>query len=92
MERELHNEIHDNCPAVPLLGHHTLMRVNRDFTEGRTSIQSMENLMSAIETAGNYPRAHSIEKELANLAVWALDLQRPFIAEAERYNRERSLV
>jgi hypothetical protein len=41
----------------------------------------MDNLMLAIEKAGNHPRAHIVEKKLAELAVWAIDLQRPFIAE-----------
>lgn len=50
-----------------------------------TPIKSVESLMLSIEQAANHPKAHIIEKHLAELAVWALDLQRPFIAGVE-YN------
>ena len=89
IERSLHEEIHHNCPAVPLLGYHALLAVNSSFEEGNTALESMDNLMLAIEKAGNHPKAHLIEKKLAELAVWAIDLQRPFITEAtdrQRYN------
>lgn len=82
MDRGLHNEIHANCPAVPLLGCNTLFRVAKYFREGDTPIESLENLMRAMERSCKHPKAHQIERELSELAVHALDLQRPYISMA----------
>lgn len=82
IEREAHNELHRNCPAVPLLGYHALLRTRSLFEEGDDQLQSTEHLMTAIEQASKHPKAHIIEKHLAELAVWSLDLQRPYIADA----------
>lgn len=87
IERDAHVEIHQNCPPVPLLGYYALQRTLSMFEEGDTTIQSMDNLMKAIEHAANHPKAHIIEKHLAELAIWSIDLQRPFIAEATGYVR-----
>lgn len=82
MERDLHNDIHSTCPAIPLLGYHALARTRAAFEEGRTPLQSLDNLMVAIEQSAQHPKAHALEKSLAELAVMAIDLQRPFIKEA----------
>src|SRR4051812_45788791 len=82
IERSVHNEIHATCPPIPLLGYHALRMVNSRFEEGRTTIESMDNLMFAIETSARHPRAHPLELDLADLAIHAIDLQRPLLAEA----------
>lgn len=85
--RAEHNEIHKNVPAVPLLGYHALQRTLAVYEPGGTNIESIDNLMKAIEHAADHPKAHIIEKHLAELAIWSIDLQRPFIAEATRHVR-----
>lgn len=87
MERSLHNEIHDNVPAIPMLGYHALARTLSRFEPTHDTLQTMENLMSAIEQSVDHPKAHIIEKHLADLAIWAIDLQRPFIGEAVQRRR-----
>lgn len=84
LHRSEHNEIHKHCPAVPLLGYHALQRTFAMYEPSHTPVESMDNLMKAIEHAANHPKAHIIEKHLAELAIWAVDLQKPFIAEATR--------
>ena len=79
IDRELHDEIHRNCPPVPLLGFYALKRTLREFQPHPDTLISMDNLMFAIEIAGGNPKAHNIEKELASLAVQAIDLQRAFL-------------
>lgn len=80
--REVHNEIHANCPPVPLLGYHALARTLSSYVPlwGDT-LGSMDNLMFAMEEAQSHPRAHAIERDLAELAIQAVDLQRPYIRE-----------
>jgi hypothetical protein len=80
-----HQLIHKECPPIPLLGFYALKRTLNEFYPVRNdTMATMDNLMSAIEVAGNNPRAHRIEKELAQLVVWSIDLQRPFIADVVR--------
>lgn len=86
MDRQVHNELHDHCPAVPLLGHHALLRTLNFFESSPDQLESMDNLMKSIEQASNHPKAHIIEKHLAELAVWSIDLQTPFVADARRSN------
>lgn len=84
LDRSEHNEIHRHTVAVPLLGYRALVRTRREYEAGNTPLESIENLMAAIEVAQKHPRAHPIERELAGLAIWSLDLVRPFVAE-KRY-------
>lgn len=79
IDRSLHDEIHRNCPPVPLLGFHALQRTLREFQPHPDTLISMDNLMFAIEISGKHPKAHDIERELAALAVQAIDLQREFL-------------
>lgn len=90
MPRTLHNEIHAECPPVPLLAIHSLERTAHFFKPGRDTLQSMDNLMDAIERSVEHPRTHEIERELAMLAIEAIDLQRPFIREL--HSRHNAVV
>lgn len=80
--REIHNEIHANTPAVPLLGHHALLHTAKFYRPiPYDTLGSMDNLMFAMEEAARHERAHPIERDLAELAIQAVDLQRPYIRE-----------
>lgn len=80
LDRDTHEAKHRTVPPVPLLGHYALNKTLRLYEPGSTPIRSIDNLLSAIEVAANAPRAHEIEKYLAELAIWAIELQKPFIA------------
>lgn len=82
--RAEHNEIHKHYPAVPLLGYYALQRTLAMYEPGDTPVESIDNLMKSMEHAANHPKAHIIEKHLAELAIWAIDLQKPLIAEATK--------
>lgn len=75
-----HIELHKTISTVPLLDHHTAMRVHREFNpvEG-DYIASMWSLMRTIEQAIKHPRAGEVEKGLGNLAVYAIQQQIPFV-------------
>lgn len=74
---DLHNYIHRNSTAIPLLGHHALDYVSNSFkpVDGDT-LASLDSLMETIESSGTHWRAHPIEQELGELAVRALEIQR----------------
>ena len=79
MEREVHEELHKNTPGVPLLGYRALQLVNREFIPSDTVLRSIDNLMKAFEIASRHPRAHPIDRDLAMLAVEAVELQRSYV-------------
>lgn len=79
IDRELHNEIHRECPPVPLLGYHALRSTLELWTPRRDTLQSIDNLLFAISETNRHPRAHPIERELGMLAMEAIELQKPFI-------------
>jgi len=80
LDRDDHEEKHRTVPPVPLLGHYAIRRTLNVYEPGRNPVESLDNLLSAIEQSANHPKAHIIEKHLAELAIWALDLQHPFVA------------
>lgn len=81
IDRDVHNELHRNCPPVPLLGYHALRRTMKLWEPGETPLRSLANLTEAIDASTRTPRAHRLERELAYLTIQALDLQAPYISE-----------
>ena len=81
IDRQVHNDLHRYCPPVPTLGIYALQRVVRDFRPSTDVFQSIENLMTSIERSADHPRMHELEREMAYIAIDAIDLQRPFIKE-----------
>lgn len=80
--RSIHDELHANVPAVPLLGIHALQRTVSLWRPDETDqMKSVENLQRAIERAVHHPRSHAIETQLGYLAVHAIDLQKPYLRE-----------
>ena len=82
IDRKLHDELHQACPHVPLLGSYALQHVRREFEPTGNTLQDMDGLMNAIESASRHPKAHEIERNLAEFDISAIDLQRPFIRYA----------
>ena len=82
MEIPLHQELHQKCPTIPLLGVHALQQVVRIWKPSQDKLQSIDNLQFAIERAGNHPRAHEVERSLGQLAIHAIDLQKPYLRES----------
>lgn len=80
--RSLHDELHANVPAVPLLGIHALQRtVSIWRPDEEDQMRSLENLQFAMERAVRHPKSHAIETQLAFLAIHAIDLQKPYLKE-----------
>lgn len=76
---EWHNELHANCPAVPLLGRYALTQVFNEFTPTKNTLTSLDKLLVAIDHASQHKKAHPVERDLGQLTIRALELQRPFL-------------
>lgn len=79
LESDIHRELHRNVPIVPLLGYYSLSSVAAGYEPDYKPLKDISQLQSLIERTKTHPRAHGIEKGLADLAIHALDLQRPFL-------------
>ena len=81
LDRDTHDELHDECPAVPLLGFHALRNTLNYYNRTNNPIRNVDNLMLAIEKSANHYKSHPIDRELGLLAVEAIDLQRPYLLQ-----------
>jgi hypothetical protein len=79
MEIQTHNELHKHCPEVPLLGRYALQSVVNEFVPTSDTLTSLDELLMCIEHATRHPRAHNIERELGQLTMSALELQKPYL-------------
>lgn len=79
MYREDHDELHENCPPIPLLGYYALIRTVKLWTPGRDTHQSVDNLLFAMSEANKSPKAYDLERDLGELVMQAIEMQRPYL-------------
>lgn len=84
LDPDTHRELHKEVSHVPPLSYHMARHVLRAYSEyeADTYLHNVENLQRSIEHAKSHPRADRIEREVASTALYALDLQKPFIDES----------
>lgn len=80
--RPIHELRHAETPPIPLLGREAIFLTLKHYEAGRTPLESTDNMMRAIETAGRHPKAHEGERRLAELVSWTLGLSKPYWAES----------
>lgn len=77
-----HTALHDEVALVPPLDRFMANRVLNDFEPVRGDyIASMEELMRSIERAIKHPRSQEIERMNAEVAIYAIESQIPFVRE-----------
>ena len=81
MDIDSHQALHDNCPAIPLLGFHAMRKVASLWTPGDDVFESISNLQFAIEGAMRQPKMHPLERQLGALMIEIVGLQVPYIRE-----------
>lgn len=81
LDREVHEELHRECPPVPLLGAYALRGTLERFVPTHDVLRDMDGLMEAIERSSRHRMVHPIERDLAGLAIEAIDMQRPYIID-----------
>ena len=84
LDPDTHKEVHQAVSHVPPLSLHMARHVLREFSEydADTYLHNVENLQRSIEYAMGHPRADRLERSVGELAVYALDLQKPYIDES----------
>lgn len=81
IDRDVHNELHRSVTQVPVLGYYGIMSVHKEFYRGRTHLDTLDNLLFALEKVEDSPRLSDLDKALAGIALQAVEIQRPFIVE-----------
>ena len=81
LDIDAHAELHKEIPLVPLLGHYAMQDVANMYKPGKNYLNSVENLQRSIERAGKTPKAHQLERDLGELTIHALDLQKPYLKD-----------
>ena len=79
IDRDIHNELHAIAPPVPLLGYYALNRIATLYQPQDSTIASLDSLISAIDKAGKHPKAHRVERGMAELAISAIEIQRAIL-------------
>lgn len=81
IDREAHEALHEHCPPVPLLGVYALMGTLERFEPTGYVPDDMDLLMQSIEKATRHRKVFALERDLAGLAIEAIELQRPYIIQ-----------
>lgn len=84
LPHDVHAELHENISHVPLISEHIGRRALANFEEyDRTKNPNLaiDNLRRSIYEASKHPRADPIEKEIAFLACYSLEIQKPFFED-----------
>lgn len=83
LDRDVHEALHKECPPVPVLGYYALSQAQREFSCKGNTIDSMDALMQTIDRISQNPRNHEIDRQLCQLAIHAIDLQKVFVHEGQ---------
>ena len=81
IDRDVHDDLHANCPAVPILGSYAMRRVNMLFEPSGNTFEDIDRLSSAFDRATRHPRAHQLERDLAGVAIETIRLQIPYLKD-----------
>jgi len=79
IDRVDHDVLHEHCPPVPLLGAYALRSIAQDFVPQDDTFKTIDALLAAIHAASLHPRAHQLERRLADVAIESIELQRNFL-------------
>lgn len=77
--RSVHDELHDNCPPVPVLGSYALFRTSTAFEPVGETFQDIDRLCKAIDKGTKL--SHPLERDMGGLAIESIRLQIPYIRE-----------
>ena len=79
LEREIHENLHRDVPPVPLLGYYALSSVLREVNPIKNPSYDLNELTGALERSSRHYKCHPIERELAELAIESIELQKPYL-------------
>lgn len=81
LPRAEHDEMHRRVALVPLLGVHALQRVASDYKPVNSLYQNIDRFVCLTERALKNPKSHEIERELGQLTIKSILMQREFIEQ-----------
>lgn len=76
-----HNALHSDLQAmsVPEICKPILQAVRANFTPTRDTFDSLDQILLLIDHASEMPQVHPIDRQLAQMAIHALEIQKPYL-------------
>lgn len=75
--RDVHDDLHDHCPPIPVMGRFVMSRVNYLFTPVDETFADIDNLCRAFDKATK--QSTPLERDMAGLCIEAIREQISFI-------------
>lgn len=76
-----HDELHNNCSAVPPISYYSALRVANQLPVGLFVLDGIDQFCSLVEASNKHPKAKRCEIALGELAIETLREQIPYIKE-----------
>lgn len=86
MHAEIEQDLHSAVTCVPLLDLYTAQHTYKEWHPCKTYIASIHGLLTAIEASARHRKATTVQKRLAELTVYAVETQIPYIREGQLTN------
>lgn len=77
-----HGALHEEVSTVPLLCHRSANQVWQAYTPKTNILDSVDSLMLTIDKVTTGFRAGKVERELGQLVIYAIELQKPYLSLA----------
>lgn len=77
--------LHANVPAIPLITSHIAARALKLYYPSPEAGMAVDSMCMAINEASLHPRVHRVERDMAQLAIHALEIQRPYLVAAQLF-------
>lgn len=102
LDHDSHTALHQAISGVPVFSYQIALGALKhldtlNYTEN--PIERLEQLQTSLEVSMLQPRADRIERELSELAIYALELQKPFFDKSlptrldiHRYRRRNDIL
>ena len=84
LELDAHAELHKNIDMIPPLPISLGLRAYslfRDYGDAHDPVENVQNFMRSIEAAGREPRERELNRSIGENAVWAFEMQIPWIQQ-----------
>ena len=89
--RAAHNALHAACPPVPVPNYQTLQYVIPRINHDLSILPKIDHVSSLVHERRNHPKMKPMEREINDMFIEAIQMQKPFIQQGT-LNDKRSII
>ena len=90
--RGAHNLLHAMCPPVPVPSYQTLQYVLPRFNYDQSPLQKIDQYCILVDQRRNHPRMKPIERQVNDLSIEAMQMQKVFIQQGTLNDKRRIIT